>query len=94
MARREHIFSFGYPGFQTVCNGEDSESVKAANAHILVGAVAEQLGKTDTYVEANLRWSCVDISEFVRQCRKNGWTIKEIDSEQVFQEACFEVRRR
>lgn len=94
MSHREHVFSFGYPGFRTVCKfGEDPKSVKTSNAGILVKAVAEQLKKDDTYVEANLRWSYVDATEFVKQCRANGWFIKEIDSEEVFQEVCFEVRR-
>lgn len=94
MTRREHIFSFGHPGFQCVCNPEvDGIAVKITNARIIVSAVAEQLKKADVYVEANLRWSCVDIPEFVQQCRANDWSVKEIESEEVFQETCLEVRR-
>jgi hypothetical protein len=93
MTQREHIFSFGHPGFQTVFKSCNLESVKSANAQILSKAVAEQLAKADTYVEANVRWSYVDVNKFVELCKSRGFTIKEIDSEEVFHEACFEVRR-
>lgn len=90
---REHVFSIGHPGFQTICKaGDDIDALKSSNAQILVKAVSERLKKPDTIVEANLRLAYVDSAKFVKLCRAQGWTVMEIEAEPVFQEICYAVR--